>query len=377
MKRIVGFWGKSGKDVFAAGMDGQILHYDGNLWQSTQTVAALEAVWATDSAVFAVSRQGDVLLFERGAWRVLHRSGGDLSTIWASGPDAIFAVGGVGRISHYNGREWTTTAGNLSHDLHVVFGTSSMNVLVGASMIPNTVMRFDGHSWRPEPDFECHEILGMWGLAADSIFATCGDGSGGVYHYNGSVWNRQTDGENLVAVWGTSSRDIFAVGATIRHFDGERWTTQSRDGPFRGVWGSGPRDVFASTQAGAVLHYDGLRWRIMSRLSDLPLSGVAGSGPNDVFVVGAAGRVFHYDGHSWAAQISATDLTLHAVSALGPRDVYAVGEDGVILHYDGSAWSRETSGTDHQLYSVWATKNDIFVVGSLGTILHKGRRLDP
>jgi hypothetical protein len=43
---------------------------------------------------------------------------------------------------------------------------------------------------------------------------------------------------------------------------------------------------------------------------------------------------------------SGTGAHLMSVWGTSSNDVYAVGSNGTILHYDGTAWSQMASGTD-------------------------------
>lgn len=63
-RRIRSVWGTSGSDVFAVGLGGEILHYDGNAWtsMSSDSPAALRGVWgASGSNAFAVGEGGAIV----------------------------------------------------------------------------------------------------------------------------------------------------------------------------------------------------------------------------------------------------------------------------------------------------------------------------
>ncbi len=85
-------------------------------------------------------------------------------------------------------------------------------------------------------------------------------------HYNGTRWSGPTieTGSALNGVWGSSSTDVFAVGAggTILHYNGTTWGTQSSGttSNLYGVWGSSAADVFAVGADATILHYDGMSW---------------------------------------------------------------------------------------------------------------------
>jgi hypothetical protein len=59
-------WGTSSTNVFAAGSDGTMLHYDGATWSSvpTPTTSQLRSVKASDARdVFAVGLGGEIVRY--------------------------------------------------------------------------------------------------------------------------------------------------------------------------------------------------------------------------------------------------------------------------------------------------------------------------
>jgi hypothetical protein len=231
-------------------------------------------------------------------------------------------------------------------------------------------------------------LLAVWGASSSDVYAVGGIGL--ILHYDGTGWSAITSGTSalLCDVWGSSSSDIYAVGSegTILHYDGTRWT--SRLGTTKwldGVWGTSSSDVFAVGQHGTILHYDGTRWTTMTsgQVTGEWLRGVWGSLSRDVYAVGltcqsymggvsvCSGAILHYDGAGWSVMRRGTTEALHGVWGTSSSDVYAVGYDGTILHYDGTGWSAMTSGTTEYLRGVWGTSSsDIYAVGLGGTILH-------
>ena len=57
------------------------------------------------------------------------------------------------------------------------------------------------------------------------------------------------------------------------------------------VWGNSPAQVFALGDAGTILHFDGLEWKVEPNPAPLDLSAVWGSSAVDVWAVGALGTV--------------------------------------------------------------------------------------
>jgi hypothetical protein len=202
----------------------------------------------------------------------------------------------------------------------------------------------------------------------------------------------------LVGVWGSSSRDVFAVGAggAILHYDGMAWSAMDSGvtTDLWGVWGSSSRDVFAVGPEGTILHYDGMGWSAMESGTTTTLTAVWGSSPGDVFVTGTtadglAGAVYHYDGEGWTLADSGAPDPLYGVWGSSASDVFVVGgssdpfnhtSGSVVRRFDGAAWATQyrevfTCGdacvSSGELMSAWGSSpTDVFTVGLGDLILH-------
>ena len=94
---LLAVWGSSGSDVFAAGSNTTLLHFNGTSW----------------SVVF---------------------SGGtppiDLTGIWGTSGSDVFLVGEFGVIVHYDGTTWTQLASPTANNLFGVWGSGGTQVIV-------------------------------------------------------------------------------------------------------------------------------------------------------------------------------------------------------------------------------------------------------
>lgn len=165
-------------------------------------------------------------------------------------------------------------------------------------------------------------------------------------------------GVDLHAVWGSSARDVWAVGALgiVVHFDGRGWSIVDTDvtTSLNGIWGSAPDDVWVvggetvweptGAGSGLLLHWDGRTWTTLE-IGTSGLFGVWGTARDDVWAVGH-GTVLHFDGREWSTSVSGLDLNLLAVWAGARDDVWAVGDYQPVLHYDGRAWSEVITGAE-------------------------------
>jgi len=259
----VALWGFSSSDVFAVGSgngNNNILHFDGKTWNAmaSSTSNNLLGVWGkSPSDLFAVGTGGAITHYDGKVWTTMTspNSGSkyDLHAIWGSSSSDLFAVGVSSAMSsvilHYDGKEWSTM-------------TLPANNVVNAY------------------------LLGVWGSSSSDVFAV---GAGTILHYDGKAWSTMASDttNSLNCVWGSSSSDVFAVGTggTILHYDGKTWSTvvtfmvdgipsstTSSPNPFNGIpddykislngiWGSSSSDVFvvgASSQSysasGIILH---------------------------------------------------------------------------------------------------------------------------
>ena len=257
-------WAISGEDVFAVGVDGTILHYNGSAWSpmTSGTTQALGGVWGSSGMdVFAVGNSGVILHYDGTSWFAM--SSGTitpLSDIWGSSGTDVFAVGLYATVIHYNGSNWFTILSSSGVPyFYSVWGSSNTDVFAVGTR--GTIFHYNGRSWYsdPMPSGTTQFLYDIWGGSANDVFAVGGGGT--ILHYNGSAWSSMTSGttKGLYGVWGSSGTDVFAVGDSgmILHYDGTSWSTMSSGtiNSLSDIWGNSETDVFAVGTNGTILHY--------------------------------------------------------------------------------------------------------------------------
>ncbi len=283
---------------------------------------------------------------------ISYRTTIDFGGVWGTSATDVYAYGLGGRIPdwegvlmHYDGRQWTREVVGQTSITGMWHDAENRQFLVGfkpydiGSLTRRT---FDGSRWTEDTQHVSTELFGLWANSASDVFAV-GNGRlyslGAIMHFDGAQWTTQVDTLGMRHVWGSSGRDVFAVGEGIVHYDGAKWSQQlDVHHFFGGVWGTSGTDVFAV--GSGVWHYDGSQWvQLKSGGNGGILTGVWGSSSNNVFVVGYGGTILHFDGNTWTTQTSGTPQDLQGVWGSGPSDVYAVGYEGAIVHFNGNRWS--------------------------------------
>lgn len=172
----------------AAALYGGLANWDGSAWTSKGV--------------------GSDLLFRR-----------NITGIWRSSPNDIWAVAGANTALHYDGEQWTAVAAGRTQGLAAIAGRSSDDIVaVGPG---RKTLHYDGFTWRD--------------------------------------WDLSVADDAIVGAWASGDDDIWAVTpTTLIHHDGRGWSKGSIrwSGPFVGVSGVSRDHVVALEQEGsAVIWY--------------------------------------------------------------------------------------------------------------------------
>jgi hypothetical protein len=340
--------GGGGGEVWVAGAsgagDGRVAHLDAAGWHAEALPAlALRAVQPVPGVVLAAGDGGQ--LFVRGAagWSPAHRGAPAYLQAAAFSPqgDGWFAAAAPDRAS-----PWPEAK----------------------------LLRLSRGSLEAVPTGVADIVYGVWANASDDVWA--GTLGSGFLHFDGARFTAGIGGyTGLVdGVWASGPSDVWGVaGDAALHFDGRSVTRQQLPGGgARRIFGTSPRDLWAVGAANVVYRYDGVRW------TSLAIPGLAlaawGRAPEDVWLVGEGGLALHWDGTALSRVQTGTTATLWAVTGSAAGDVWAAGASGTALRYDGQAFQRLASPTRNTLAAAAVSPGgDVFVAGEFGTILVKPR----
>lgn len=401
-------WGSGPKDIWAAGDNTTLLHYDGVTW----TV------------------RNDLVEHRLAATQLHDLWGSDASNVWLAAQEAApWPLEKRATILHYDGSKWSIQRLDNQQAMSALVGLNRDEIWAVGER--GTMMR-----WSARPNYVVQGLRrgvepllkSVWAAQPNRAMAV---GYGGVildlnYQPNREVYDTnqtQSTKVNYHAVAGRNTEDIWVAGdnGTIMHFDGQRW---ERRQPAPGVSLFGlfvdPRSqsrVFAVGNQSTVVEYTlttprvesvggtidlfgawpdgelGL-WltgnstilqskRPASLCSGGPLPSVRFLGRVDgkagAFVVGDRGTVLRKAPSSKCFEPMTTGVTdtLTSVdsrfgSSAEPLELWAVGGYGTVLILRNGVWERWASGTHQHLNAIsFCSSEEVWMVGDYGTVLHR------
>jgi hypothetical protein len=240
-----------------------------------------------------------------------------LLSVWGTSANDVWVVGGRSQLAggpallHLEGETWTRVdSGQRSIDLWWVFGFAGGDVFFTGS--GGTILRYRGGTFEKMTTPRSGIIFGLWGAAADDLWAvgTGDDGRGIVWRYDGAAWQDASISPSELP------------GLVLK------------------VHGQRADDVWISCAGGVALHWDGAAFTRMSTGTTSSLFSVVTT-PDVVVAVGGyvgLGEILEYDGTSWTSLPSLIPVAWRGTTAGGDQ-LYAVGEAGAAAQRTQAGWS--------------------------------------
>lgn len=209
---------------------------------------------------------------------------------------------------------------------------------------------------------------------------------GGACSVDGFCWVEPTpQGNSLTSIWGSAANDIWSVGegGALIHFDGTKWRRAlvNVSADLQSISGLARDDVWA-VGGGKVLHFNGSTWAVTDAIEPSATRVVFAISANDVWSFGGindngtvTSSAMHFDGTAWSRVAMTGETIFHSAWASGSNDVYAVGGfrggRSQVFHFDGTSWSQVTFAPLSLTNALWAKiwgsgPNDVYVAGFAG-----------
>lgn len=343
-------WGSGKRDVWAVTQGGVALHLDGQRWrhawpegieggtssQDTPTGHSIQIVTPdTERPLGDVwgSGLGELwLVGDRGL--VVHHDG----QTWSEGAGTTaallavsgrLAVGAEGTILDTTGA--SAAASGTQSELRGVQDWGDSAVAVGAS---GTVLLFDGSAWHPVDagaEADLADLSDVWGSGPDDVHVV---GEGQILHFDGEGWAPTWEGRvALNGIWGRGPDEIYAVGddGTLLAFDGTSWQAPETpvDTHLEAVGAYG-EDVAVVGDKGVVLIRGPGGWEDRSILERLVSLESLSSDGSQLIVTTHQGAILRFDGTRWRLEATGQGGRVTAVDG-----GLAVGRQGLLLAHVG------------------------------------------
>jgi hypothetical protein len=378
---LSGVSGTSSDDVWIVGSAGTVLHYDGSSFDAglgpgtaleLHDVAAADgAVWIAASEELPYSENAAVFHFDGfvwGAWDPAGDAFNDYFGVFANAWHDVWVTGV--ETFHFDGLEWQTIANMPGND---VWASPYGRAWTVSDLFLFSSYYFSGGV--PLTEVQATNLRGIWGFSEEDIWAVAGDGQ--IFHRTEGGWTQEPTpaSHDLYDVWGSSPSDAWIVGdgATILHYDGRQWSVANSadtgtDVTYTGIWGATDGEQWIVGKPGVVSRFDGVSLPVDVPVSGgdaLPYAAIAGIARDDIVAVGVNGRIAEFDGGEWATTDPLVTSDLRAVWA-GSRKVMAVGDNKVVMqrgapHSWGVDFGPEPEGLSYE--TIWGSSDDSFWVG--------------
>ncbi len=307
--------GRSATDVWAAGVQGTVAHYDGTSWTRSDTGSkeTINGLWLRTSGEIALASIGSV--YTRGL------DVADAGAPSAGGWSALGAPLPVGSVP---------SLPNGNRVLESVWSSPEAEWAWCATVEAPLVGTAPTGLWRMRVGAPEHEVVEV---ASPFAAGTCD----------------VLPCSRLTSIHGASADVLWAVGYT----------------------GATVRISNAQSDTPEISAFDSKTWS--------GLNGVWAASDTEAWSVGGGGTIRHYTGHSSSWEIVndvPTTEDLRAVWGTSPTDVWAVGDGSVVLHYDGKAWTHAKIGglgdRRPNLHAVWSPAPGHVWIGGEGVLLSFG-----
>ena len=260
-------WGTSRGNVFAVGLGGAILHYDGGQWEQMESHSGIDLLRVNGSSASDVWVSGNygILHYDGSEWSTSYTSVNAVPGIWPVSPSDVYAGGFFGQTYdgaayHYDGQGWSLASTSIPTLVNEIWASGPDDVFLagGGWGHGNFISHFDGTDWSLMPtNTTVADLFSISGYDHDNVYAVGRDGV--VIRFDGTAWSPMTTPTSavLLGVHVVAPDDVYAVGnnGTIIHYDGDAWTLMASgvSEDLYGVWGNGS-DVFAAGGENTILH---------------------------------------------------------------------------------------------------------------------------
>ena len=409
---LYGLSGNADNNIYAVGLAGTILHFDGATWtlKPRADAAVLVDAWVSPTGqLFAAGGAGlsyGVLVHGYDSpWTTdTIPSSSVVRAVWGVTDTSVFAVNDAYRVLKFNGTTWSEIGSLPLIGVQDIEGVSSQLLFVSGSALEGlnsvgVIYRYDGTTWT-EVYRGFVTVIDLWVAPDSSVYALgrTNNCSSSLLHSNGASWDTLTTfADDITRIHGRTSQDIYGTGGCngfddIAHWDGNSATLDPHPGlnfPQQ-VWGSASGYWVAVGGYGAIQTNAGAGWQTVTtglRGQQYNVRGLEGwvPGADTAYITSHDSRILRWDGAALTevatpfagvpSPISGYGRPLEGIWGSSSSDLYVGGGfrnacytpptdcDGILAHFDGNSW-QVIYNQGIVIHTIWGTApDDIFALG--------------
>lgn len=397
--------GDAPDNLFVAGDEGVVFHFDGLGWQREELGSKLNvhSLCISGESVFSVGWLGRICVREQGQWRPLQGGQNETSTvnqplfeIDAADDGDLWAVGDYGRVTRYDGEQWIEQDCGCTANLRSVLPLSDGRVLVAG--LGGTALELNEGQWQNiETNTGC-PIVSMCCLDEDTVIAVGGEYSiqtqafvGRIFLYRDGKWwapeidyplprlRRVRREANNILITGDggfalrwTEQDVSLLATRLRYDLHDVISFADGSALICGDNGTVLQETLRSEQTEQENTESGICWqRLSNGETNKTLRTIWPIDDKHVIAAGDSGTVLHYQDEAISVHQTPGGQRIHALWGSSPRNIYAVCDAATILHFDGKQWAEaHNGGLDTALLAITGFgPHDIFAVGDNGYAL--------
>lgn len=173
-KGLADLWATGDDNIWIAGGQSSVLHFDGRFWndRSPNLAVDLHAISGVPGTIagdiWAVGRAGVVAHFDGAGWRRIDSgTDNDLFDLWAFSRDEVWFVGEDG-VRRWNGREIVQENDWPKEQVNAIWAASPSEL----RLVSNTsIHHYDGARFETQPIEKSGKLADVWGTSAGQVYA--------------------------------------------------------------------------------------------------------------------------------------------------------------------------------------------------------------
>jgi hypothetical protein len=211
-------WGSSASDVWAGGVSGTLLHYDGTSWSPISApISNVDSIWGSSSTNVWFVGSTTVLRWNGSTFNVFG-FGGTLLSVSGTSPTDVWVTGENTYLHRYNGVTWSTVMPMGTGSTYLAVFARSFTDVWAATVVPTKeTTRWNGIKWTPFKNDVRMFFNSIAGESANNVWAA---GNSRIGHWTGASWTSEEPfGDQTLWSITTAPGHVWVVGddAFIAH----------------------------------------------------------------------------------------------------------------------------------------------------------------